>query len=163
MMRKNGLFSISLFLILFLCSCTKKGGCNPSGESNSLNGDTTKEFSVIDKNNYIAPNTLGKYGLNSEDMNKIGSGSRSEIALKFEKENPLKGNDTPLNDSDVKELAKIAKYDADIQKNYGLSNKQMIQIEREDRRNTYDKARPSDKKVYNSDFPTYNNSFPRNY
>jgi hypothetical protein len=106
---------------------------------------------------------LGKYGLNSQDMHKIGSKSRSEVALKFENENHLKGNDIPLNDSDVKELAKIAKYDADVQKNYGLSNKQMIQIEREDRRNTYDKTRPSDKKVPNNDFPIYNNSFPKNY
>ena len=123
----------------------------------------TKEFTTTDKNDYITPSILGTYSLNNEEMDKIGGRARKEVALKFENENNLKGNDTPLNDSDVKELAKIAKYDADIQKNYGLSNKQMIQIEREDRRNTYDKARPSDKKVYNSDFPTYNNSFPRNY
>lgn len=159
MIRKNGLFSISIFLILFLCSCTKRGGSNLSGKVHGLND----EFTATDKNNYITPNILGNYGLKNEEMDKIGARARKEVALKFENENNLKGNGILLNDSDVKELAKIAKYDADIQKYYDLSNKQMIQIEREDRRNTYSKTRPANNKVYNSEFPTYNNSFPKNY
>ncbi len=159
MIRKNGLFSISIFLILFLCSCTKRGGSNLSGKVRGLND----EFTATDKNNYITPNILGNYGLKNEEMDKIGARARKEVALKFENENNLKGNGILLNDSDVKELAKIAKYDADIQKYYDLSNKQMIQIEREERRNTYNKTRPANNKVYNSEFPTYNNSFPKNY
>lgn len=163
MIRKNGLFSISIFLILFLCSCTKKGGSNLSGKVHCLNGNMTEELKATDKNDYITPSILGTYSLNNEEMDKIGGRARKEVALKFENENNLKGNGISLNDSDVKELAKIAKYDADIQKYYDLSNKQMIQIEREDRRNSYNKTRPANNKVYNSEFPTYNNSFPKNY
>ena len=146
MMRKNGLFSISLFLILVLCSCTKKGGSNLSGKAHGLND----EFTATDKNNYITPSILGAYSLNNEEMDKIGGRARKEVALKFENENNLKGNDISLNNYDV-------------QGNYGSSAQEMIQIEKEDRRNSYNKTRPANNKVYNSEFPTYNNSFPKNY
>ena len=109
----------------------------------------TEEFTTTDKNDYITPSILGTYSLNNEEMDKIGGRARKEVALKFENENNLKGNDISLNNYDV-------------QGNYG-SSAQEIKIEREDRRNSYNKTRPANNKVYNSEFPTYNNSFPKNY
>ena len=61
----------------------------------------TEEFTTTDKNDYITPSILGTYSLNNEEMDKIGGRARKEVALKFENENNLKGNDISLNNYDV--------------------------------------------------------------
>ena len=127
---------------MVLCSWTKKSGSNLSGKAHGLND----EFTATGKNNYTTPSILGTYSLNNEEMDKIGGRARKEVALKFKNENNLKGNDISLNNYDV-------------QRNYG-SRAQEIKIEREDRRNSYNKTRPGGEKVYSIGFP-YNNSFPR--
>jgi hypothetical protein len=161
MIKQNGFIYISLFLILFLSSCSKKGNSNLSRKLQSLNDNTTKEFTATDKNNYTTQGNLGTYSLNNEDMSKIGIKVKKKIILESADKNNVKDNgNIPLNDQDLRELNKIARYDPNIQKHYGLSNKQMIQIEKENRRNSYEKTLPYNKKFKVIDLP-YHHSLLR--
>jgi len=151
MTRKNSLFFTSLFLVLFLCSCVKKVSSGLPEESTLLNDNITEEFTTI-KHSDIAPSVLGRCSLNSEDMNKIASSASHKIILNSTNQNNLKLHGVALSDNDVKAFSQIDKSDPDMQKNYGLTNKQMIQIEREDRRNTYDKTNSNPFPLKNKNF-----------
>ena len=145
MIRKNILFSVSFLLILFLCSCVKKDSRSFSKNLSSSN-DSKGKLVKIKKSDYSSSNAygLGEYNLTTQEKDEVISESNHNMPINYENE--------------------TAKYDADVQRNHGLTNKEMVKIEREDRRNTFNKTRPSGNHEYHNDFPTYGSQpFSRNY
>jgi hypothetical protein len=152
MIRKNILFFVSFLLILFLSSCGKNSGRSVSNNSSSLN-NSEGELAKMEQNDYLSSSGygLGKYNLTAQEKEKIISKEKRNILSNFKQDNSLKNNTTPTNDIDA-------------QRSHGLTNKEMIKIERADRLNTFNKTRPSGSREYNNDFPIYNNHpFPKNH
>lgn len=157
MTKKNTI--LFLFIVLFLCACTKKIAHSSYEKSLTSNEEQTKELKK-NNNNYEPTNILGHYSLNSKDIDKIDR-PKPHAAHKSRSNNNSQSNQAVLNDHEFRDFSKVTKYTPDIQENYNLSNKQVIKIERENRRNTYTKTRPPGQKTLDS--REYNQLFPINY